>query len=184
MKRINILIAFILVCTAAAGCTLILPFPDDLGEADGSDDSMDAPVDSTGDEGEGGPGTCGNGVEDEGEECDDGANGDQHDGCTDACRFSCNDDDDCRLAENCMQGGTCNMETHACEGSSMLSDGYVCGTDPIRRICLDGMCNDSVCGDEYVDTGGGASSASPLHKMVARTIASINAKRTITALTT
>ena len=158
MKSIKTLIPFIVFCVAAAGCTFILPFPDDLEYEDGYDDpeeDADGDMSDAEEDDGGGPGTCGDGVKDEGENCDDGANGNQHDGCTDACDFSCHGDDDCRLTENCMLGGTCNIETHVCEGSTMLDDGYVCGTVPERRICLDGQCNDSVCGDGFVDTGGG-----------------------------
>ncbi|MFH1435474.1 MAG: hypothetical protein ABIJ56_07130, partial [Pseudomonadota bacterium] len=160
MKRINAFILFVLVCMAAAGCTLILPFPDDLGDEDGSDDADEGTdgdmgdADAEEDDGEG-PGTCGNGEVEEGEDCDDGADGDQHDGCTDDCEYSCTGDDDCRLTENCIVGGTCNMEDHVCEDATVLHDGYVCGTVPERRICLDGVCNDSICGDDFVDTGGG-----------------------------
>ena len=112
MKTKYILIAFVLCTMAAAGCTFILPFPDDLGGGDGSEDGMDAPVESMGDgEEDGVPGTCGNGELDEGEECDDGANGNPHDGCRDDCRYSCHDNDDCSLPENCWTGGTCNMDT-------------------------------------------------------------------------
>ena len=35
---------------------------------------------------------CGNDVVDSGEECDDGQNGDNDDGCRDDCTFSCHDD--------------------------------------------------------------------------------------------
>lgn len=114
---------------------------------------------------------CGDGSVDEGEECDDHANGDPNDGCTDDCLFSCHDDSECLDDEICNGDESCNLEQHVCEEGIPREDGYVCNEDP-RMICMDGECqegcidcwvclNDEDCpddgnvcnGEEYCDVG-------------------------------
>lgn len=96
---------------------------------------------------------CGNGVADEGEECDDG-NGIDGDGCDGDCTFSCADGTACTDHEVCNGDETCDPLTHACLPGEARDDGTVCLGEP-RRICLAGLCSDSSCGDGFVDTGGG-----------------------------
>ena len=96
---------------------------------------------------------CGNGNVDDGEDCDDG-NDVNGDGCDNDCTFSCSSNADCRDDEICNGEETCDMDAHVCETSDDLADGFVCDDDP-RSICLDGVCGESVCGDGFVDTGGG-----------------------------
>jgi len=47
------------------------------------------------------PPGCGNGVVDDGEDCDDGRNGDDEDGCTDVCQYTCDADGDCEDGDVC-----------------------------------------------------------------------------------
>jgi putative metal-binding protein len=59
--------------------------------------------------------TCGNGFVDQGEDCDDSANGDDADGCTDLCSFSCSVADDCGVDGNeCNGVERCDVTTHRC----------------------------------------------------------------------
>ena len=96
---------------------------------------------------------CGNGVTDEGEQCDDG-NGIDGDGCDGDCTFSCDDDTACTDHEVCNGDETCDPLTHACLPGEVRADGTVCLGEP-RRICLAGLCSGSSCGDGFLDTGGG-----------------------------
>jgi len=63
--------------------------------------------------------------------------------------------------EHCADDGNicngdeyCNQETNLCDHRSPLSDGTRCGTFP-RRICISRTCQESICGDEYIDTENG-----------------------------
>jgi hypothetical protein len=60
----------------------------------------------------------------------------------------CDDDNICNGAE------TCNPASHTCVEGMKPDDGTACGADP-RRICRDGACSASTCGDGFVDAGGG-----------------------------
>jgi len=98
---------------------------------------------------------CGNGIADDGEECDDGQNGNPDDGCRDDCTYSCHNNGDCRDADICNGEEICNTETsHTCTSGTLPEDGFVCLTEP-RSICLSGICSQSTCGDNFVDTGVG-----------------------------
>lgn len=71
---------------------------------------------------------CGNGAVDDGEDCDDGRNGDDADGCTDACvwtDFQCDDENVCNGAERCV------LASHTCSNGSPLDcdDRDNCTTD-------------------------------------------------------
>ncbi len=66
----------------------------------------------------------------------------------------CDDDGDCRDGNPCNGEETCNTFVHLCMAGEPPEDGIVCGSDP-REICLEGECRESVCGDGFVDTGGG-----------------------------
>ena len=87
-----------------------------------------------------------------GEFCDD-CNENPDDGC-DACRLSCEEDEDCADGDVCNGDEVCNPVSGFCETVEGLDDGETCGTDP-RRICISGVCSVSLCGDGFLDTGGG-----------------------------
>jgi cysteine-rich repeat protein len=97
------------------------------------------------------PETCGDGVVDSGEDCDDG-NLLAGDGCEPHCVFSC------RLSEECDDGEECNGEErctgHACAPGTPLANGTACGDGLIclRGACVAGGCGDgTVAGDEQCD---------------------------------
>jgi len=81
------------------------------------------------------PINCGNRVTDEGEECDDGANGNQEDGCRDNCTFSCSSDNDCIddlpcTSDKCEIGGNGKICTnYSLSAGSPCEDGYSCTID-------------------------------------------------------
>ena len=102
---------------------------------------------------------CGNGEVDGGEDCDDG-NDEDGDGCDNDCTWSCVENLDCDDANVCNGDETCSVDTHTCLAGANRDDGVVCLSDP-RRICLEGACMDSECGDGFVDTGGGESCEPP-----------------------
>jgi cysteine-rich repeat protein len=72
----------------------------------------------------------------------------------------CTTDGECTDSDPCNGEETCSLTTHTCETGTPREDGFVCGADP-RSICLDEECVESVCGDGYVDTGGGESCEPP-----------------------
>lgn len=93
------------------------------------------------------PVSCGDGMLQEGEECDDGDNYDEKDGCTTRCTFSCVTGDDSRdCSEECNPSSVCDDETHTCTPGDPLPDGTICNLG--QGYCLDGVCVDSVCGNE------------------------------------
>lgn len=73
------------------------------------------------------PAACGNMVEDDGEECDDG-NTTDGDGCNSDCTYSCENDADCDDGSVCTGTETCNVETHVCVAGTLLEcdDGSPC----------------------------------------------------------
>jgi cysteine-rich repeat protein len=105
-------------------------------EGDGSEeqelhpDSEDVSPEDPGIE-EASPPECGDGRVDEGEQCDDGANGDPDDGCTDRCAFSCTGDSECGASHDCA-GSRCDPELHRCV-LDMLPAGTVCR--PAAAFC-------------------------------------------------
>src|SRR5690606_22556200 len=56
------------------------------------------------------PAGCGNGVVDSAEECDDGRNGRDDDGCRDDCTYTCDEETPCADADMCNGEKTCNLE--------------------------------------------------------------------------
>jgi cysteine-rich repeat protein len=65
------------------------------------------------------PSGCGNGVLESGEDCDDMENGDDADGCTDACRFTCTTNLDCADGDVCDGEETCTVDHTCAEGTPL-----------------------------------------------------------------
>ncbi|MCC6874961.1 MAG: putative metal-binding motif-containing protein [Sandaracinaceae bacterium] len=64
---------------------------------------------------------CGNSVVDGTEQCDDGMDGDDADGCTDTCEFTCESDADCSDDDVCTGIEACDTETHQCSVPTPLT---------------------------------------------------------------
>ncbi len=60
------------------------------------------------------PPDCGNGMVDTDEDCDDGRNGNNDDGCRDDCTFTCTDDTSCDDGDACNGAETCDATAHTC----------------------------------------------------------------------
>lgn len=121
---------------------------------------------------------CGDEYVDEaaGEFCDDGKNGDDTDGCTDACKTTCGVDSDCddgnpcNGKESCSEARVCEVgspikcdDGNPCTADSCVTgdgkcahqavdDGTACGSG---RLCLASACKTSACGDRWVDASRG-----------------------------
>jgi cysteine-rich repeat protein len=124
--RLTIALGFVVF----VGCSSNVKGIDDMGTGGGGDDQP----------------SCGNGVIDLNEDCDDGpANGTLGDKCTNACQFAC------ALDVNCDDGDACNgAETcvdHGCVAGTTADDGTSCGTS---MVCNGGNCVDAHCGDGIV----------------------------------
>jgi cysteine-rich repeat protein len=103
------------------------------------------------------PPTCGDGIVDADEACDD-RNLVDGDGCDNDCRWSC------VTALDCLDGSFCNGEeacvaaTHRCVAGTPRADGAACdrdGNPETADLCLDGACGRSFCGDGYRDAASG-----------------------------
>ncbi|MGO8997320.1 MAG: DUF4215 domain-containing protein [Polyangiaceae bacterium] len=98
-------------------------------------------------------GSCGDGVVEGAEECDDGANnGTTGDPCTTSCLWVCIAGDPTRGNAACNTGNPClGTETclanHTCQAGTPLGQGASCGTG---EICNNGLCAQAVCGDGIV----------------------------------
>jgi cysteine-rich repeat protein len=86
--------------------------------------------------------TCGDGIVDQKEDCDDGQNGDDEDGCTDICTFTCSNDADCSTNDMCAGEGSCDLTTHTCQPGIPLADGEKCG---LGMACIKGICTNINC---------------------------------------
>ena len=113
--------------------------PSDNFEADFKIDSLEV------------AGECGNGIKESGEQCDDGNNIDG-DGCDSNCKFSCQIDSECWDDNICDGYEKCDH--YKCVEGNPVDNGIVCGTEP-RKICINGTCQESYCGDNFIDTGAG-----------------------------
>ena len=157
MQSTGIRHAALLLALAVAGC--MLKTQGELELADVVDSAPDRPDLWTDADAEADlaeieiPDTCGNEIIDEGEDCDDG-NTISGDGCESDCTWSCESDADCLDGSVCNGNEVCDTEAHVCEFGEPRVDGFVCLADP-RSLCLDGGCQISLCGDGFLDTGGG-----------------------------
>lgn len=109
------------------------------------------------------PAGCGDGNVDAGEECDNGAGNGPGTGCTTGCQFECDVVADCTDGNACNGDETCATVAggKTCQNGSPLSEGAVCANTP-RRICdASGACVLSLCGDGFVDAGGGEACEPP-----------------------
>ena len=111
------------------------------------------------------PPGCGNETIEVGEECDDGRNGDDLDGCRDDCTFTCEEDVDCDNGDPCDGEETCDAGANTCSPGTALvcTDGDECTMDlcetgvgcafPLIDADGDGHAPDSLaCGDDCDDT--------------------------------
>ncbi len=111
------------------------------------------------------PEGCGDGVTQPplDEECDDGANGDPNDGCTDDCHYSCHSDGECddgfvcNGMERCMIPGVMNLRS--CRPAALLAaegtpcdspafTGGMCRTMMGPPLCCQGTSPDTCCGPD------------------------------------
>ena len=108
---------------------------------------------------------CGNSMVETGEECDDGMNGNDLDGCRDDCTFTCSEDADCDNGDPCDGSEACDADSHLCSDGPPLecTDGDTCTMDlctpmvgcefPLIDADGDGHAPDSLpCGDDCDDT--------------------------------
>src|SRR5262245_53395328 len=105
-------------------------------------DNLKAPADAAPDM----PGTtCGNGVVDSNEQCDEGdQNGTPGGKCKTNCSWTCLDDGFCTDNDPCNGSETC--VDHACVTGTPLADGASCGTG---KLCRNQACADAACGDSF-----------------------------------
>lgn len=112
------------------------------------DGAVESGAGGTAEAGTGGvPSTCGNKVVDPGEQCDDG-NNDNTDGCTDACRWTCQYDDEC--TDHIFCDGIELCTNHKCGPAiAPLPDETICGQ---ISTCQGGVCKVAPpnCGDTLV----------------------------------
>ena len=74
--------------------------------------------------------------------------------------FECLEDTDCRDGSLCNGEEKCDPDSRTCYDGPPPGLGFVCGSDP-RQICMGLTCVESLCGDSFVDTGGGESCEPP-----------------------
>jgi cysteine-rich repeat protein len=98
-----------------------------------------------------GAAVCGDGVVENGEECDLGSNNGAGMGCSADCRWTCVAGDatrNCAATSSCAGPGTCNTATHACTAGTPVADGTSCGTN---QVCESGSCVSQSCGNGRVE---------------------------------
>src|SRR5690606_27408503 len=103
---------------------------------------------------------CGNSVVEPGEQCDDGMNGDDDDGCTDACEVTCTTEADCSHLDGQCTVGACvdNLcvsepanEGNSCDDGMACTTGETCGGGtcgggaPVDCSSEDSECTVGVC---------------------------------------
>ena len=101
------------------------------------------------------PTTCGDGLVDTGESCDD-ANTTEGDGCDNDCTFSCADVADCDDGNACDGLESCDTALRTCVDATPPASGTLCDRDAnpdTRDICLRSTCVASRCGDAFRDDG-------------------------------
>ena len=96
--------------------------------------------------------TCGDEKTESGEDCDDGKNGDDDDGCTDECVFSCVKNLDCDDLDACNGGEICDAELHRCVSGTPITcdDANFCTED----ICHPSSDNTYDCSNDLIDEDG------------------------------
>jgi cysteine-rich repeat protein len=93
--------------------------------------------------------TCGDDFVDTGagESCEPPGEG----ACDSECNLQCTGDGDCADDGNPCNGEEfCNTTVSRCESRNPLAEGQVCNESP-RRICISGTCQNSICGDGFMD---------------------------------
>jgi len=120
MKRAAARLLLLASTTMLAACFVKL-------EAPARDASSDEPGDPSADENLDAPPDCGNGIVESPEECDDGGNGDEGDGCRNDCTFSCHADEEC-------------ADDHACTLDACGESGFGrrCRHEAAPETCLIG----------------------------------------------
>jgi cysteine-rich repeat protein len=98
-------------------------------------------------------GSCGDGIVQAPEECDDG-NVTPGDGCENDCTFTCVSADttrDCSGGDACAGTATCDEATHTCTARTPLADETLCAAG--TGWCISGVCVASVCGNGITEPG-------------------------------
>jgi cysteine-rich repeat protein len=96
---------------------------------------------------------CGDGILDvRTEGCDD-RNDVASDGCEPTCEVTCANDAACDDGDACNGVETCGLM--GCRTGTPPSDGTSCGDEGGARICLEGACTLSECGDAFVNANAG-----------------------------
>ena len=97
------------------------------------------------------PPTCGDGIVDVGEDCDD-ANDVEGDGCDNDCTFSCESSTECDDGEDC--NGTESCTDHVCVDGTPPDEGTTCTLSSGEPgVCRSEVCVSANCGNGVVDTG-------------------------------
>jgi cysteine-rich repeat protein len=98
------------------------------------------------------PSTCGDGVVDTAEECDDG-NPFTGDGCDNDCTFTCTEAADCDDDQVCNGAETCQID-HTCAPGTPASETTACDLpEGGTGHCRAGLCVSATCGNGTTETG-------------------------------